>query len=108
MYDDSSFSTEAIQNWGYLSEELVDHDGLLHPQMAALGRVCLDHPEVCGSVLAFLSRVLQKEDAIDEMENAVAISFLEWPELEGLSRSIPLPNNVAQVIKQQWERGGNF
>ena len=108
MYDNESFSKEAIQNWGTLSEELVDHDGLLHPQMAALGRLCMDHTEVSSSVLEFLSRVLREEGAIDEIENDIAISFLGWPELERLGQSVPLPRNVADVVRQQWEWGGNF
>ena len=108
MYDDKSFSADVIQHWGTLSEELVDHDGLLHPQMAALGRLCLNRTEACHSVFAFLSRVLQKEDTVDEIENAVAISFLEWPALEELGQFAPLPDNIAEVVRKQWERGGNF
>ena len=108
MYDENSFSADVIHHWGALSQELIDHGGLLHPQMAALGRLCLEHPDICQSIFGFLSRVIQDENSIDEIQNAVAISFMEWPELENLGRYAPLPDTVVDVVFKQWMLGGNF
>jgi hypothetical protein len=47
---------------------------------------------------------MQRQDPIAEIENAVAISFLEWPEVQELAKALTLPQSVLDVIKEQWIR----
>ena len=103
-YDASAFSQDVIYKWGALSDELADYENLLHPQMAALGRVWIDNPQTREEILEFLDRTLTRSDAIFEIETAVAISFLQWPELESSASVAP---KVAAVVRTQWERFGS-
>ena len=108
-YNENSFSDDVISRWGPLSEELTDDANLLHPQMAALGRLCLSNSENCSDILRFLEDVLNRNDAIAEIENAIAISFVQWPELKTMADSTEVAPRVAQVVQTQWEQfGGNF
>ena len=103
-YDEARFSADVIARWGDLSEELTDHAELLHPQMAALGRLCVEIPSVCSDVMMFLGEVLAKRDAISEIENAIAISFMQWPELKEICDQYDVPSNVVGGVRTQWER----
>jgi len=108
-YNEDSFSDDVISRWGPLSEELRDDANLLHPQMAALGRLCQSNSENCSDILRFLEGVLNRNDAIAEIENAIAISFLQWPELKAMADGLEVAPRVVQVVQTQWERfGGNF
>jgi len=103
-YDEVAFSRDVIARWGHICGALIDDDGLLHPQMGHLGRLCEDHPEVAFDVFQFLEGLLVRKDTISEIENAVAISFLDWERAQRLGISAQLPANIADTIKQQWER----
>ena len=105
-YDEASFSDDVIARWGMLSEELIEDAGLLHPQMATLGHLFVEFPNARTDILAFLSEVLSKRNSISEIENAVAISFIEWPELRALSDQQNVPSNVIDVVRTRWERFG--
>ncbi len=106
-YNENSFSEDVIFRWGSQLDDLSDDANLLHPQMAALGRLCLSSPEVCGDILSFLEELLDRNDVISEIENAVAISFLQWPEMESTSVNASVAPRVANVVRTQWERFGS-
>src|SRR5262249_17437174 len=103
-YDEVAFSRDVIARWGHICDALIDDDGLLHPQMGQLARLCEDHPEVALDVFEFLEGLLVRKDTISEIENAVAISFLDWERVQRLGFSTQLPTNIAGTIKEQWER----
>ena len=107
-YGEKEFSDEIISRWGDLSEDLQEDAELLHVQMAHLGRLCNAHPEISTQVFEFLDQTVSRLEAISEIENAVAISFLEWPELEGFGKEVTIPVSIKKIVKEQWERGGNF
>ena len=106
-YDENAFSKDVISRWGSLSEDLADDENLLHPQMAALARLCLHTPQICDDILRFLESILGRKDAISEIENAVAISFLQWPELKSVTSDDAIAPTVASVVRTQWERFGS-
>jgi hypothetical protein len=107
-YDERAFSKDVIARWGSVCTDLVQDENLLHPQMAALGRLCLSHCHLAGDILHFLVDVVSRRDAISEIENAVAISFLEWPDLERLGAIVVVPEEIARTVRDQWRRGGNY
>ena len=45
-YDETAFSRDVIARWGHICSSLVDDEGIPHPQMAHLGRLCEAHPAV--------------------------------------------------------------
>ena len=106
-YDENDFSKDVISRWGSLSEDLADDENLLHPQMAALGRLCLGTPQVCEDILGFLESILARKDAISEIENAIAISFLQWPELKSANADAAVAPTVINVVRSQYERFGS-
>jgi hypothetical protein len=57
--------------------------------MGHLARLCEDHPEVALDVFEFLEGLLVRKDTISEIENAVAISFLDWERVQRLDYSCP-------------------
>jgi hypothetical protein len=107
-YDEQAFSQDVIARWGSVCSDLAEDENLLHPQMADLGRLCLADGALAGDILHFLADVLSRRDAISEIENAVAISFLEWPDLERVGASVAVPEAIARIVRDQWGRGGNY
>jgi hypothetical protein len=103
-YDEVAFSRDVISRWGHVCDAVIDDEGLLHPQMGHLGRLCEAHPEVAPEIFQFLEELLARKDAISEIENAVAISFLDWQAVQRLGFSKQLPAKLADTIKDQWER----
>jgi len=98
QYDSIEFSKDVIARWGHLSEDLLNDENLLHVQMGHLGRLCISEPSEAESILQFLEDAMARPDAISEIENAVAISFLDWAELSALGPRVVLPTHIAQVI----------
>jgi hypothetical protein len=114
-YGNVKFSADAISRFPSLKADLEEDAELLHVQMGtlagavrkALERNGTQHPlEIC----AFLDEVLRNPRAISEIENAVAISFVEAKEFrasaagqEVLSR---MPVTVRDVLLAQEARGG--
>jgi hypothetical protein len=98
QYDSIAFSKDAIARWGHLSEDLLDDENLIHTQMGHLGRLCISVPSEAESILQFLEETMARPDAISEIENAVAISFLDWAELSALGPGVVLATHLAQVI----------
>lgn len=102
-YDEESFSDDVIARWGVLSGSLSFYEGLLLPQMAELGRLCGAHPEIAKEILWFSEDTFGQSDAISELENAIALSFLDWEEMQALKRTREIPPGVARIAKEQRE-----
>jgi len=105
-YTEQSFSADVIARFGHLSEYLAEDADLLHVQMSWLADICQRMPDHALSVLLFLEHTLRRNDAISEIENAVAISFLQWPDLEALGRTVAVPPLVCAIVKNQWDAFG--
>ena len=111
-YDEKAFSKDVIAKWGSINDSLIDDENLLHPQMAHLGRTIAESfKEGDGSIgkeiFEFLNGVLARDDAISEIENAVAISFLEYSELEELGIINIVPSTILKIAREQKERWDN-
>ena len=107
-YDEGAFSRDVVARWGSMCADLEEDENLLHLQMADLGRLCLSHGHLAQDIIRFLADVVCRRDAISEIENAVAISFLEWPDLERIGSNIDVPKTIARIVRDQWKRGGNY
>jgi|SRR6516164_147496 len=103
-YDEVAFGRDVIARWADICVALIDNKGLLHHQMGHIGRLCEAHPEVAPEVFQFLEALVAKNDAVSEIRNAVAVSFLDWQDVQRLGFSERLPANIAEIIKEQWMR----
>ena len=114
-YGNAQFSADAISRFPSLKADLEEDAELLHVQMGTLAgavRVALargetKHPlEIC----AFLDEALKNPRAISEIENAVAISFVEAKEFRlskaGQEVLLGMPVSVRDVLLAQEARGG--
>jgi len=111
-YDEKAFSKDVIARWGDINDYLIDDENLLHLQMAHLGRTIAESFEksdgkVGEEIFQFLESVLARKDAISEIENAIAISFLDYSELEALGIVNQAPSTILQIAKEQKERWNN-
>ena len=102
-YDAKAFSDDVVARWGHLSEELAEDAELLHVQMGHLGRLCVARSELALDVLRFLDGAVRLPHASSEIENAIAISFLDWPEVQALGLADALPGRIRRIIEAQWE-----
>jgi hypothetical protein len=107
-YNAAEFSRDVISRWGHMDDSLVDDEELLHPQMGHLGRLCKHHPTIAPEVFDFLEGLLRRADVISEIENAVAISFLGWLEVQELGLVDQLPAKLKDTIEQQWKHYGEL
>jgi len=106
MYGNKEFSDDVILKFGHLSEWLAQDPDLLHVQMSYLAKICLEQGNHALEVLTFLEDALGRGDAISEIENAVAVSFLQWPDVERLKKRMPVPASVERIVRAQWEASG--
>ena len=111
-YDEKAFSKDVIAKWGSYNDSLIDDENLLHPQMAHLSRTIAesfneDDGNIGKEVLEFLGAVLARDDSISEIENAIAISFLEYSELEELGIINLVPITILNIVREQKERWEN-
>jgi len=115
MYDSEQFSSDAIASFPELRAELVQNAGLLHVQMGTLATAVRKGIASGDLVLAlqvcvFLDTLLANPRAHPEIENAVAISFLEAVELRnttaGRSFLDQLPARIREILREQEIRYG--
>jgi len=103
QYDEKAFSADVIARWGNKQPGLVQMAGLLHVQMGELAALCMHSPELAEEVFWFLDEVVNRPDVISEIENAVAISFVEWPDAQELAKSRMLPQRILTKIREHSE-----
>jgi len=111
-YDEKAFSKDVITEWGSLNDSLIDDENLLHPQMAHLGRTITQSfkegdGRIGKEILEFLNGVLANDNAISEIENAVAISFLEYSDFEELGIINQIPSTILNIVREQKKRWDN-
>ena len=114
-YGNAEFSRDAMRLFEGLRDELADNADLLHPQMGTLAgavRRSVESGDIGLSlrICEFLGAVLANPKAISEIENAVAISFVEAHELRAtdVGRMLleRMPDRVRSVLLEQERRGG--
>ena len=114
-YGNAEFSRDVIERFPELRDDLEFDADLLHPQMGTLAAAVLHAIEKGDALLpqkicAFLDEALGKPYAIAEIENAVAISFVEPLQLRKSSAGRLLlrtmPDRVRKIIIEQEDRGG--
>ncbi len=113
-YGSAQFSRDAIARFPSLRDLEFDAE-LLHPQMGTLA-AAMREALLAGDthlplqICAFVSEALSKHNAILEIENAVAISFVEAYELRSTAAGKAIlklmPDNVRRVLLEQEKRGG--
>jgi hypothetical protein len=109
VYDERAFTEEAIRRWGNLIPMLRDER--VHFQMGCLANevkrsFSSGNPKLGREILAFVEDALVRA-SVSEIENAVAISFLEPSDIEALGIAEYLPENVRRVLDEQqrrWQR----
>ena len=115
MYGNAEFSRDLIRQFPMLRVDLEEDAGLLHVQMGTLAAavrqaLTLGQIELPLRICQFLSETLNKPRAIPEIENAVAISFVEAREFRttvtGRMVLDQMPKQVQQILLQQERRGG--
>jgi hypothetical protein len=114
-YGNAQFSADAIARFPKLSTDLEEDAELLHVQMGTLAGAIRDSlatgdAEFPIAICAFLAEVLQNPRAISEIENAVALSFVEAREFRaypaGIEVLAQMPEVVRVVLLDQEARGG--
>jgi hypothetical protein len=112
-YGSAQFSRDAIARFPSLRDLELDAE-LLHPQMGTLAAamreaVLAGDTHLPLQICAFVSEALSKPNAISEIENAVATSFVEVYELRSTATGKAvlrlMPDNVRRVLEQE-KRGG--
>ena len=103
LYDEKDFSKDAISSWGEYAEDLIEDEGLLHVQMGHLARLCKNDTKKADVIFKFLENLLEREDTVSEIENAVAISFLTDSEIQEFENKLRVPNKIREVIREYWK-----
>ena len=98
-YDEAAFSKDVISKWGDICGALIEDQRLLHPQMAHLARLCEARPEAASEIFLFLEDLLVRANVTSEIENAVAISLLDWEKVQRLGYSRRVPATLAHNQK---------
>ena len=115
VYGNAQFSAEAIARFPKLSADLSEDAELLHVQKGTLAGAVRDvlmsgDTELPLAICAFLGEALENPRAISEIENAVAISFVEAKEFRasaaGINVLTQMPKVVRGVLLDQEARGG--
>jgi len=114
-YGNAQFSADAIARFPKLCADLEEDAELLHVQMGTLAGAIRDSlrngdAEFPLTICAFLAEVLENPRAVSEIENAVAISFVEAREFRasavGTDVLAQMPKVVRSVLLDQEARGG--
>jgi hypothetical protein len=110
MYGTRAFCEDVEHQWGRFFP-LVKGEGI-HFQMHCLANGIRDaftagDTRLGRKILAFVEDALIRADSRSEIENAVAISFLEPQEIERLGIDKDIPENVRRVLDEQELRWKN-
>ena len=112
-YDEKAFSKDVIAKWGSINENIKFDENLFHGQMGHLANtiaqfVAKGEEKATKEIFDFLDEVLAKKGVIEEFENAVAISFLDYDEIIKLGIVDQVPHSILQIAKEQKERWDKF
>ena len=110
VYGNAQFIAEAVHRFPWLKSDFQEDTESLHLQMATLAeavRLALEQgsTDLPLDVCSFLAGVLQNPNVISEIENAVAISFVEVEELRasesGLKVLARMPPKLRDALLTQ-------
>jgi hypothetical protein len=101
MYGEKEFSRDSIDKFGSFIPELSEELEMLHTQMEYLAEGIRKKLICTTAIFNFIEELLVRADAVLEIENAVAISFIEIEELAELGIETNVPPNVLRVLKEQ-------
>jgi hypothetical protein len=104
MYGEKEFSTDVIEQFSGLIMELSEEPDMLHTQMGLLADAIRKNMSCTEAILNFIESILKRSDAILEIENAVAITFLELDELSKLVQETKIPPTILKILKEQQQR----
>ena len=113
-YGNAQFSRDVMARFPALRDLELDAE-LLHPRMGKLATavreaVLAGDTHLPLQICAFVSEALSKPNAISEIENVIAISFVEAYELRSTATGKAvlklMPDNVRRVLLEQEKRGG--
>ncbi|MCV2402878.1 hypothetical protein OFY17_08300 [Marinomonas sp. C2222] len=108
MYGENDFSRDVVEKFGSDIAELGEESGMLHTQMGILADAIRCNIPCKNEILNFIESLLSKNDVILEIENAVAISFLELNELSDLKLQQNMPIKLHRLLKEQHFRWLNI
>ncbi|ESP94649.1 MULTISPECIES: hypothetical protein [Pseudoalteromonas] len=103
VYGANAFCKDAISNWSVVEPELLEWQDEVHNCLAILADGLRNQTISATEVFCFLESVLSLTDVCPEIENAIAISFIEYSELETLGLSTKVTPSVKDVLKKQYE-----
>ena len=115
VYGNGELNRDVIRQFPTLREDLEENADLLHVQMGTLAHavreaVTVGEVELPLKICRFLGETLSNPRAIPEIENAVAISFVEARELRatvaGRMVFARMPHRVQEIFLEQERRGG--
>jgi hypothetical protein len=115
MYGNEEFSRDVIGQFPTLRADLEEDAGLLHVQMGTLAgavrqALALGETDLPIRICRFLGDMLGNPRAVSEIENAVAISFLEAREFRDTvaGRAVwnQMPKAVQELLLQRERRSG--
>ena len=109
MYDERTFSKGVERRWGDILPFIKDEG--VHFQMGCLANgiknaFAAGDARLGREILAFVEDALMRAGFYSEIENAVAISFLEPDDIERLGIAKEVPENIRRVLdeqKRRWE-----
>ena len=113
VYGAASFGRDAARQFPDLASDFEEDLELLHVHMATLAGLVRDaiadgDLDTVARVGAFLDTVLEHPGAVSEIENAVAISFVDAREFRSLPHGSEafrcLPGGVRRILKEQARR----
>ena len=112
-YGNAEFSRDVIARFPSLRSDLEFYAELLHPQMGTLAAavreaILAGDTHLPLQICVFLDETLSKPNAIAEIENAIAISFVEAYELRHTEAGEVvlklMPGSVRRILLEQEKR----
>ena len=98
-YNETDFVRDAHAKFGESLSGLCDPELGIHSLVFEFGQICRSKPDMAVDVLDFLETTIARRDAISEIENAIAISFLSYEDL--MSLGVRIPAAVLAIAQKQ-------
>lgn len=102
-YDEKEFIKDVIRFSGSSLPEISEPNEGIHYYMSILAEGIRSKEISAIEVFDFLDSILQKDLVNSEIENAVAISFLDYTELTNLNLLKSTSELVIKILKKQHE-----
>ncbi len=99
-YDAKTFCKDAVSNWSSAEPELLEWTEEIHNSMSILAEGVRNQSIVVIEPFDLLEPVLNCSDAISEIGNAIAISFIKFNQLSELG----FPEGSFPLVKEALKR----